>query len=462
MGGYVNLRRGYWAVAALFAVYAAVYWYHVIAAAMPFGAQFSYFAGSGSVICMALALLLSARPRAVETWFGGLDRMYKLHKYLGVAALLLFIAHYATVPGGGPDDEPAAAPAVSVEGGAAPPATPAPPAPATPAAPAPAAPADAGEGNGLPVGTVGLVAMIGFTLLLTITLNRKIPYHRWIKTHRFMGLFFAIVSVHVFMVLYEGEEIAFFSAPGVFLTLLLLAGLAAYAYRRLFYPADRKRPFTVTAVNRLERATEVVLRPKDGMFPFEPGQFAFVSIDAAGFREAHPFTISSGAKEDGLRFTMKVLGDYTRRVRDDLTAGADVAIEGPYGRFNPLSGSGKQVWVAGGIGITPFLSVLRTMTAGHGKTVRLYYCVRTANEALFLGELEARAADLGGVTIRLFSSEAGARIDADAIGADLGEALEEWSYYLCGPKPMVAAVSDGLAKRGVSAGHIHNEEFEFR
>ncbi|MCY4488460.1 MAG: ferredoxin reductase family protein [Deltaproteobacteria bacterium] len=448
----MNLQKGVWAVVALFVAYAAAYWHYVIAAAMPFGAQFSYFAGSGSVICMALALMLSARPRAVETWFGGLDRMYKLHKYLGVAALLLFIAHFATVPGGGPDDDAAAATAVSVQGGAA---TPAPP-------PAPAEPAAPDEEGGLPVGTVGLVAMIGFTLLIIITLNRKIPYHRWITTHRFMGLFFTVVSVHVFLVLYEGEEIAFFSAPGVFLALLLLAGLAAYAYKQILYPASGKRPFTVTAVNRLERATEVVLRSKDGMFAFEPGQFAFVTIDAAGFREAHPFTISSGATEDGLRFTMKVLGDYTRRVRDDLSAGADVAIEGPYGRFSPLRGSEKQVWVAGGIGITPFLSVLRTMAPGHGKTVRLYYCVRTASEALFLGELKARAADLGGVTITLFTSDAGARIDADAIRADLGEALTDWSYYLCGPKPMVAAVSDGFAKRGVSARRIHNEEFEFR
>ena len=81
-------------------------------------------------------------------------------------------------------------------------------------------------------------------------------------------------------------------------------------------------------VNRLERATEVVLWPKDKMFGFEPGQFAFITIDADGFREAHPFTISSGAGEDRLRFTMKVLGDYTRRIRDGLTAGAEVAVEG--------------------------------------------------------------------------------------------------------------------------------------
>ena len=435
----MNLRKGVWGVAALFAGYAALYWYHVIAAAMPFAAQISYFAGSCSVICMALGLFLSARPRAVETSFGGLDRMYKLHKYLGVAALLLFIAHFATVPGG-PEEEVAATGAVSGANG----------------------PLEEDEEEDLPIDLFGLIAMIGFTLLIIITLNRKIPYHRWITTHRFMGVFFFVVTIHVFLVLYDGEEIALLSPPGVALAVLLLAGLAAYFYKQFLYPLKEKHRFPLAAVNRLDRATEVVLRPKDGMFSFEPGQFVFITIDAAGFREPHPFTISSGAKEDSLRITMKVLGDYTRRVRDHLAAGADVAVEGPYGRFNPLRGSEKQVWVAGGIGITPFLSVLRTMEPGHGKTVRLYYCVRAAREALFFDELESRTAELGNVTITLLDSDAGERIDTDVIEADLGGALGDWSYYLCGPRPMVTAVSDGLRKRGVPARRVHKEEFEFR
>ena len=440
---WMNVRKGMWAVAVSFAAYAALYWHHVIAAGLPLDAQFSYFAGSCSVICMVLGMLLSTRPRAVETSFGGLDRMYRLHKYLGVAAMLLFMAHFATVPGG-PEEEDATASTVSVEGSAA---TPAP---------------TEEEEEELPIDLFGQVAMIGFILLILITLNRKIPYHRWIATHRFMGLFYAVVSVHVFLVLFDGEDIPLLSGPGVVLALLLLAGLVAYGYRQLVHPRRRRHSFRLATVNKLERATEVVLKPNDGMFSFEPGQFAFITIDSDGFREAHPFTISSGAQEDQLRFTMKVLGDYTRRVRDSLTAGAAVAVEGPYGRFNPLRGSEKQVWVAGGIGITPFLSVLRTMEPGHGKTVRLYYCVRSAREALFFGELEARAAELGNVTIARLDSDAGVRIDAAAIATDLGGALGDWTYYLCGPKPMVAAVSDGLRKQGVPARRVHQEEFEFR
>ena len=440
-----NVPKGVWAVAAVFVVYAGLYWSHVIAAALPFQAQFSYFVGSCSVICMVLGLLLSTRPRAVETSLGGLDRMYKLHKVLGVAALALFLAHYATVPGGPEEEEVPATAAGSVEGELT-----------------SGTPDSEEEEEDLPIDLFGMVAMIGFTVLILLTLNRKIPYHRWIVTHRFMGVFFVIVVVHVSLVLYDGEEIALFSAPGLFLGLLLLAGLGGVFYKQVLFPNKKKHRFTLAVVNRLERATEVVLRPQEEMFSFEPGQFAFITIDKDGFREAHPFTISSGAKEDRLRFTMKVLGDYTRRIRDALTAGAEVAVEGPYGRFNPLKGLPRQVWVAGGIGITPFLSVLRTMEPNHGRTIRLFYCVRTAREALFFGELQSRAAQLDGVTVTLFDSDAGVRINTDGIRTALDGPLEEWSYFLCGPKPMIAALSQGLRKQGVPRRRVHREEFEFR
>ena len=372
--------------------------------------------------------------------------MYELHKYLGVAALLPFIAHYATVPGA-PDADVAAASGLSAAGVAA--------------IPGSAEPTQQEE-ESPPVDLFGLVAMIGVTLLILISLNRKIPYNRWLITHRLVGLFFAIASIHVFLVLYDGQAIPLLSAPGMVLAVLLVTGLAAYAYKQLVYPRKEKQAFTLSAVHRFERATELVLKPKGPVFPFEPGQFAFITIDAGGFREAHSFTIAFSANEAGLRFTMKVLGDYTRRVRDDLTARADVDVEGPCGRFDPLKGPKKLVWIAGGIGITPFLSVLRTTSPGYGRRVRLHYCVRTAKEALFYSELERLAVCLGDVAITRLDSDRGARISADVISAAVGGALRDWSYYCCGPQSMNVAESDGLKEYGVSAHRIHREEFEAR
>ena len=143
--------------------------------------------------------------------------MYKLHKYLGVAALLPLIAHYATVPGA-PDADVAAASGLSAAGVAA--------------IPGSAEPTQREE-ESPPVDLFGLVAMIGVSLLILISLNRKIPYNRWLITHRFMGLFFAIAGIHVFLVLYDGQAIPLLSAPGMVLAVLLVTGLAAYAYKRL-------------------------------------------------------------------------------------------------------------------------------------------------------------------------------------------------------------------------------------
>ena len=118
--------------------------------------------------------------------------------------------------------------------------------------------------------------------------------------------------------------------------------------------------------------------------------------------------------------------------------------------------------MAGGIGITPFLSALRTIGPGHSRTIRLFYCVRSAREALFVDELETLATAAGGVTVTRVVSEAGERLDAWAIDAALGRALADWSYYLCGPQPLVASISKGLVDRGAPARRIHHEAFELR
>ena len=114
----------------------------------------------------------------------------------------------------------------------------------------------------------------------------------------------------------------------------------------------------------------------------------------------------------------------------------------------------SRVRVAGGIGNTPFLSALRTMESGHGRTVRLHGCVRISREAWFLDAPEARAAGPGGVTTRLIASELGAWLDA-------GGAPGGWRCWHCAPRPL-AAVSRGLAGPGVSLRNIHTEAFELR
>ena len=182
------MRKGVLGVATLLVAFSVLYWHYVIGAGMPLDAQFSYFVASCAVICMALGMFLATRPRFVETSFGGLDRMYKLHKHLGVAAMLLYVAHFVTVPGAPEADAMAVANATD-EGSAA-------------SLPAESAVPD--EEEEVPIDLFGLIAMIGFTSLIVITLNRKIPYHRWITTHRLMGLCYSVLAIHVGLAFYDG------------------------------------------------------------------------------------------------------------------------------------------------------------------------------------------------------------------------------------------------------------------
>ena len=441
------VRAGIVVTLVLLGLFSVVYWTY--AAGAPIGAveSVSYYSGALAALCMSVAMLLAARPRRVEGAFGGLDRMYRLHKYLGVASLALVLAHLATGMGGDDDDAaalaaPVAAESEVVDTGAGP---------------------DESEDDldGL-IGPLGMLSAIGFILLIVATLNRKIPYHKRIVTHKFMGLFFALVTGYISVVLLEGSRIPLASAPGLMLATLVPSALVAYLYTQLIRPRWRARPFTLEAVHTVGRTTELVLRPDESMFEFTPGQFAFVEIGAPGLTEVHPFSISSGVREGRLRFTVKALGDYTPRLRDHVhLLGARVRVEGPYGRFNPLGGLDRQVWIAGGIGITPFLSVMRTLDPEHGKTIHLYYCVREGKEAVFWDELTQRAI-LGGVSLHRIETETGARLGIERLVADLGDDLTRWEYYLCGPRPLTSAISKGLRRREVPARQIHDEPFELR
>lgn len=178
--------------------------------------------------------------------------------------------------------------------------------------------------------------------------------------------------------------------------------------------------------------------------------------------EAHPFTISSAPQADELRVTVKAAGDFTRHLFQHLQPGMDAVVEGAYGLFNYKTGAEKQIWVAGGIGITPFLSFLRDLKTELTHDVHFYYTVRHPEEAVFKDEIEAIIKQHPKLKAHIrFSSQHGS-LSVDEIAKNAGGNLSAHHVYMCGPFPMVQAFEKKFIETGVPSGNIHFEEFNFR
>jgi predicted ferric reductase len=158
---------------------------------------------------------------------------------------------------------------------------------------------------------------------------------------------------------------------------------------------------------------------------------------------------------------IKPLGDWTRRAPERLRPGTPVWLEGPYGRFNFRRGGDRQVWVAGGVGVTPFLAWVRSLSAEERVRAHLVYCVRSEEDAIGLDVLRDAAARLSAFSFDLCSDREG-RLDADRLLGLLPSPADGADFYFCGPEGLREALGAGLEARGVAPAGVHFELFEFR
>ena len=381
--------------------------------------------GGIAFLLMTCSVILATRLEVFEEMFGGLDRMYQVHRVAGTFTAVFALVHFFIIP----KELPAGVDPVA--------------------------------NSTFPSAQIGMAAMVLLVIGLFVALNRKISYSRWRNPHKVMALVYILVIGHFMNA--PGIFFERFSASGILLILAALVGFVALIYTAFGMNKRTAQHYTIEAVNALERATEVVLKPVGEMMKFKPGQFAFVEIQGKGWSEPHPFTISSAPGEDRLRFTMKVLGDWTRKVREELQPGGEVIVRGPYGRFDASKTEGKkQVWIAGGIGLTPFLSKLRALDADDDRDIHFAYAARNKEEAIFLEELRTIAAERDNLTLYYFFSEDGDFARVDAAKERLPGALTDYEYFICGPKPMVEGLMKDLKKEGVKRKAMHVEAFEFR
>jgi predicted ferric reductase len=286
----------------------------------------------------------------------------------------------------------------------------------------------------------------------------EIPYHLWRQSHRFIGVFFIMISFHQFFIKRPFEGTALLAN---YINLFMVLGILSFAYTQ-FVAFTKRRRYEVTSVERLPSATVIEAKPVSSPIRAKPGQFGFLSFSQSGLREPHPFTIAGLGADGTVRFAIKPLGDYTKRLRKMAEVGDRILVEGGYGRFNSARGGEKQVWLAGGIGVTPFLAMADALKSDHGRQIHLVHCVRDANEAVRAETLAEKASQVPGFSFVLHDSAAAGRIDAERLAASAPFDLNGADLWFCGPPPLREAIVKGLRKAGRRLKRIEFERFEFR
>jgi predicted ferric reductase len=383
--------------------------------------------GSVNIVLMAFALILAARPHWAEAYFGGLDKMYVTHRQVATTAFLLIFAHVLTVP-------------ISVTGWVL--------------------------GNYLAViSFTGLVSIILVSLAPRIAFLNKLAggtYEGWKFLKKFIGIFFILGFIHSLTVSHPLNALIAIS----WVQLFFIAGTLAYLYTEVFGRFFKKYlPYSVEAVKHPNASTtEVTLRAKQDHLPkHRAGQFLFVRFPGrADLNESHPFTIASAPHEDVLRVTVKASGDFTRALFTHLQPGMDAVVEGAYGLFNYQTGGQKQIWLAGGIGLTPFLAFIRALDGNLQHDIDFYYTVRHKEEALFVDELEAAARTHPRLKLHIRHSVSAGSLTMTHILEQAGGNVRGHHVYMCGPLAMLQAFEKQFLEHGVPAAQIHYEEFNFR
>ena len=393
-----------------------------------FDAAIGIAIGAAAVVAMSQTLILAARPRLLEPVFGGLDRMYRVHKWLGISALVLMILHDQFEP-----DFERTVRETGLGDFAS----------------------DAGEFafNAL----LALIAISWFRRLPFVRL--EIPYQLWRFSHRFMGVLFAIVVFHQFFVdLPTGVD----PSLSLLLNVFGIAGLIAWIHTEFVAPYLRRRAFTVSGISRNGDTTAVTLTPKGRAMHWRPGQFAFVRMPEAGLSEPHPFTIASASRPDGkLTLYIRALGGWTRRLPGALREGVSVQVEGPYGRFNFRKGGRRQIWLAGGIGITPFLAWADSLADTERREIHLLYCVRTPEDAIGLEILQAAVGRNPRFSYEVVATARHGRLTADHLIGSVRFPVSDADLWFCGPTGLKDGILKDLRALGQTPRRVRFEHFEF-
>jgi predicted ferric reductase len=314
------------------------------------------------------------------------------------------------------------------------------------------------------------ISYITIALALIPTMYMKLSFVWWRAAHLLLGVAMILTGYSILI------DNAFFDTSKLpalrdYLYVIFILGTISFFWVAVFRRiAEPKREYRIIdsefhqAANAMELTVEPVGRP----VKFWAGQFAYVDVlenldQTKREFEAHPFSIASAPGQDRLTLVIEGAGDYTRRVQA-MTAGHDsrVLIHGSFGRLViDRPERHKQLWLAGGIGITPFLAMAEELGRHPAQyadyDVILVVGVDNAEQAFKLGELRDHARAHSGFTVHVWDRSVRGLPTAEAIRDGLAPDIADRAVMISGPEIMISQLTNQLLALGLHRGQIRSE-----
>lgn len=411
-----------------------------------FRTVFVQFSGVLGIAMMSAAMVLALRPAWLEPYLGGLDKSYRLHKWLGVGALTITVLHWwwargtKWMVGWGWLERPERKPRGTEES-------------------LPWLQQWFQDQRGL-AESLGEWAFYIAVLLIVLALIKRFPYRLFQKTHKLIAVAYLVLVYHSIVL----TSFNYWAQPvGWLLSVLMLAGTVAALLVLAGKVGDkRKVPGEIKSLEYYPalHVMEGTIKLQPGWPGHRPGQFAFVTSDHN--EGAHPYTIASAWDErDGcLVFIVKELGDHTSRLKQKLRVGLPVSVEGPYGYFDFEDDKPCQIWIGAGIGITPFIARMKLLARQPGHMhIDFFHTTRDFEQAAI--DKLIKDAEAAKITLHMHVSGQDPRLN----GQLLRKTVPHWreaSVWFCGPSGFGKMLRADLVANGLSAYDFHQELFEMR
>ncbi|MCC7004730.1 ferric reductase-like transmembrane domain-containing protein [Candidatus Nomurabacteria bacterium] len=305
------------------------------------------------------------------------------------------------------------------------------------------------------------LGIIGFYIFVAVmiasALYKKISYKAWQYIHIGTYILFFFTLYHA---INWGSDSDKLFVPYIITLALLIIGAIYRANYKLF----KSNKFFVESIVEETHDTFTINIKTDKPYKFKAGQFCFLRLDKNKLHARHPFTISSAPSEKNISFTIKNTGRFTETAKN-LKAGDAISVDGPFGVFTPPN-DGELVFIAGGVGITPFMSIINDrLKNGASQKITLIYGSRNIKDIIFKKVFDSINQDW-------FKKVYVLSEDGDVVGFSYERGyvsrniiekyvknIKDSMYYICGPELMKNSIKKTLIELGVEKQNIFIEDF---